>query len=247
MMQERQRFISRSSHPKVLHLRWGWIQEMALKNPLTPLPRARSPLKPKVTYYGFLGEEWRLQTSWVAHNLGWAITSTPSCLGVQGSKRNKLEIRELDQNQVLKRWEWGSLARILALAWLSLKSPIGITQEWRKGSVRALFLLGCEFSSRFWQECWLKGYGGIFIPLHLKNSHWGQGYPETPGISPETPGQQDFILWNMVSGDSGQQGPEYPALYPEYPGLAGHKVRFCSFEWCLWFAQVFLGSIEHKF
>jgi len=138
MMQERQRFISRSSHPKVLHLRWGRIQEMALKNPLTPLPRARSPLKPKVTYYGFLGEAWRLQTSWVAHNLGWAITSTPSCLGVQGSKRNKLEIRELDQNQVLKRWEWGSLARILALAWLSLKSPIGITQEWRKGSVSSV-------------------------------------------------------------------------------------------------------------
>ena len=146
-MQERQRFVYRNSHPKVLRLRWGRIQEMALKNPLTPLPRARSPLKPKVTYYGFHGEEWSLQTSWVAHNRSWAITSTPSRLRAQGSKSNKLEIRRLDQNQVLKRWEWSSLAWILALAWLSLKSPKEITQEWRKGSVRALFLLGCVFSS----------------------------------------------------------------------------------------------------
>ena len=37
-----------------------------LKNPYAPLPRARSPLKPKVTYYGFLGEEWSLQTSCAA-------------------------------------------------------------------------------------------------------------------------------------------------------------------------------------
>jgi len=91
LRQRRQGFVSRSSHPKVLRLRWGRIRETVLKNPYAPLPRARSPLKPKVTYYGFLGEEWRLQTSCAAHNLGWAITSTPSRLGAQGSKSNKLE------------------------------------------------------------------------------------------------------------------------------------------------------------
>jgi hypothetical protein len=91
LTRRRQGFVSRSSHPKVLRLRWGRIRETVLKNPYAPLPRARSPLKPKVTYYGFLGEEWRLQTSCAAHNLGWAITNTPSRLGAQGSKSNKLE------------------------------------------------------------------------------------------------------------------------------------------------------------
>ena len=89
--QVRQGFVSRSSHPKVLRLRWGRIQERVVKNPYVPLPRARSPLKPKVTYYEFLGEEWSLQTSCAAHNRGRAITSTPSRLGAQGSKSNKLE------------------------------------------------------------------------------------------------------------------------------------------------------------
>ena len=75
----------------------------------------------------------------------------------------------------------------------------------------------------------------------------GSGLPGDSGYKPEYSGKARFRTLNRVSGDSGQQGPEYPALYPEYPGLAGHKVRFCSFEWCLWFAQVFLGSLEHKF
>ena len=96
---ERQEFIFRSSHSKVLRLHWGRIRETVLKNPYAPLPRARSPLKPKVTYYGFLGEEWSLQTSWVAHNLGWAITSTPSRLGAQGSKSNKLESASLTKTK----------------------------------------------------------------------------------------------------------------------------------------------------
>ena len=87
----RQGFISRSSHPKVLRLCWGRIWETVLKNPYARLPRTRSPLKPKVTYYGFLGKEWSLQTSCAAHNWGRAITSTPSRLGAQRSKSNKLE------------------------------------------------------------------------------------------------------------------------------------------------------------
>jgi len=140
MMQERQRFVSRSSHPKVLCLRWGRIQEMTLKNPLTPLPRARSPLKPKVTYYGFHGEEWSLQTSWVAHNRSWAITSTPSHLGAQGSKSNKHEIRVLDQNQVLKRWEWGSLALVLDQN-LWTKSLLIVRRSYTQNSnIKTIFL-----------------------------------------------------------------------------------------------------------
>ena len=83
MMQERQRFVSRSSHPKVLRLRWGMIQEMALNNPLTPLPRARSPLKPKVTYYGFLGEEWSLQTSWVVYLISLLFSCKNTFLGFE--------------------------------------------------------------------------------------------------------------------------------------------------------------------
>ena len=75
----------------------------------------------------------------------------------------------------------------------------------------------------------------------------GSGLPGDSGYKPGNSGTARFHTLNMVSGDSGQQGPEYPAPNPEYPGLAGHKVRFCSFEWCLWFAQVFLGSLEHKF
>ena len=144
--QERQRFVSRSSHPKVLRLRWGRIQETVLKNPYASLARARSPLKPKVTYYGFLGEEWSLQTSWVAHNRGRTITSTPSRLGAQGSKSNKLEIHGFDQNQMLKRWEWGSLARILALASLSLKFPKESLKK-GEGECESFLLLGCVFSS----------------------------------------------------------------------------------------------------
>ena len=61
------------------------------RTPMLLLPRVRSPLKPKVTYYGFLDEEWSLQTSCAAHNLDWAVTSTPSRLGAQDSKSNKLE------------------------------------------------------------------------------------------------------------------------------------------------------------
>ena len=49
--------------------------------------------------YGFLGEEWSLQTSCAAHNLDWAITSTPSRLWAQGSKSNKLESADLTKTK----------------------------------------------------------------------------------------------------------------------------------------------------
>ena len=93
---------------------------------------------------------------------------------------------------MLKRWKWGSLALILALACFSLKSLKGITQEWRKGSESALSWLRFEFSSSKWQERGLKGYGGGIYSLRPRNSRWAKGYPETPGICPETPGNSSF-------------------------------------------------------
>ena len=82
---------------------------------------------------------------------------------------------------MLKRWERGSLALILALACFSLKSLKGITQEWRKGSERALSWLRFEFSSSKWQERGMKGYGGGIYSLQPRTSRWAKGYPETPG------------------------------------------------------------------
>ena len=139
----------------------------------------------------------------------------------QGSKSNELKIRGLDQNQVLKRWEWGSLARILTLACFSLKSLKGITQEWRERSERALSKLGKVFSSSNGKE--REGWRGMEGYLYL--STWklavGSGLPGDSGYKPGNSGLACFLTLNRASGDSGQQGPEYLVLYPEYPGLAG--------------------------
>ena len=124
----------------MLRLCWGRIQKTTLKNPYVPHPRARSTLKPNVTYYEFLGQEWTLQTSWVAHNRSRAIMSTPSRLGAQGSKSNKLEICGLDQNQVLKRWEWGSLALVLDQN-LWTKSLLIVRRSYTQNSnIKTIFL-----------------------------------------------------------------------------------------------------------
>jgi hypothetical protein len=47
-------------------------------------------------------------------------------------------------DDVLKRWNQGLLAQILALATISLQSPKKITQEWSKWEVRGL-------SFAYWQ------------------------------------------------------------------------------------------------
>jgi hypothetical protein len=48
---------------------------------------------------------------------------------------------------VLKSWNNSFLARIFALATISLDSPKKITQEWKMGSERAFFcLLACSVS-----------------------------------------------------------------------------------------------------
>jgi hypothetical protein len=49
---------------------------------------------------------------------------------------------------VLKRWNQGLLAQILALATISLQSPKKITQEWSKWEVRGLSLAFTLFWSK---------------------------------------------------------------------------------------------------
>jgi hypothetical protein len=46
---------------------------------------------------------------------------------------------------VLKRWNGSLVARIFALATISLDSPKKITQEWKRGNERALLLLAGVF------------------------------------------------------------------------------------------------------
>jgi hypothetical protein len=53
---------------------------------------------------------------------------------------------------VLKRWNGSLLARIFALATISLDSPKKITQEWKRGSERALLLLAGLFCFENEQE-----------------------------------------------------------------------------------------------
>ena len=99
---------------------------------------------------------------------------------------------------MLKRWKWGSLALILALACFSLKSLKGITQEWRRESERALFGLGLSSVRQEWQEREAEGVGGGIYTLQPQKSRWTKGYPETPGNPdfsarkqhPDTPGNE---------------------------------------------------------
>ena len=90
--------------------------------------------------------------------------------------------------------------------------------------MRALFLLGCVFSSKFWKEGQLKGYGGGIYTSPTEKELLGSGLPGDSGYKPGNSGLAEFRTLNRVPRDSGQQGPEYQALYPEYPGMAGQKL-----------------------
>ena len=83
-----------------------------------------------------------------------------------------------------------SLESLLLLASHSNPSRKSLKNEER--GVRALSWVRFEFSSSKWQERGLKGYGGGIYSLQPKNSRWTKGYPETPGIYPETPGNPRF-------------------------------------------------------
>ena len=70
--------------------------------------------------------------------------------------------------------------------------------------MRELFLgLGLSSARQSGKREWAEGGEGVFIPLSPKNSCWAKGYPETPGISPETPGKPDFQPGNSHSDTPG--------------------------------------------
>ena len=72
--------------------------------------------------------------------------------------------------------------------------------------MRELFLgLGLSSARQSGKREWAEGGEGVFIPLSPKNSRWAKGYPETPGISPETPGKPDFQPVNSHRDTPGKE------------------------------------------
>ena len=139
---------------------------------------------------------------------------------------------------MLKRWKWGSLALILALACFSLKSLKGITQEWRKGSERALFGLGLSSARQSGKRRRLKGYGGGIYSLQPKNSRWAKGYPETPGNPdfsarkqhPDTPGNGVRSIRPYPRSNRVRQGKT--SVFALLSCFVAHKCLY-RFSWAL--------------
>jgi hypothetical protein len=73
---------------------------------------------------------------------------------------------------VLKRRNGSFLARIFTLANISLESPKKITQEWKRGSERALLLLAGLFCFEMGKREVNEGVWGVFIPPLTEISHW---------------------------------------------------------------------------
>jgi hypothetical protein len=124
---------------------------------------------------------------------------------------------------VLKRWNRGLLAQILALAIISLQSPKKITQEWSKWEVRGLSFAYRQFGSKWAREREMKGYGGYLYPLTQKLAV-GRGVPGNSGYMseysghrcPETPDQ-----WVLRTGNNNS---ETPGIRPDTPDtLSGHS------------------------
>jgi hypothetical protein len=74
-------------------------------------------------------------------------------------------LNPLAKDFVLKRWNGSLLARIFALATISLDSPKKITQEWKRGSERALFLLAGMFWFKMSKRGGNEGVWGYLYPL----------------------------------------------------------------------------------
>jgi hypothetical protein len=70
---------------------------------------------------------------------------------------------------VLKRWNGSLLVRIFALATISLDSLKKITQEWKRGSGRALLLLAGVFWFKISKRERNEGVWGVFIPALTEN------------------------------------------------------------------------------
>jgi hypothetical protein len=120
------------------------------------------------------------------------------------------------KNVALKRWNGSLLARIFTLATISLYSYKKITQEWKRGSERALLLLAGVFWFKMSKRGKNKKVPGYLYPLSQKIKRWVKGTrilrvyvrilrtwnpetpvpdilrmsnsdPETPGYCPDTP------------------------------------------------------------
>ena len=77
--------------------------------------------------------------------------------------------------------------------------------------MRELFLgLGKCSAHQMGKWEWAEGGEGVFIPLSPENSRWAKGYPETPGICPETPGKPSFRPGNS---------------HPDTPGKGIRSIR----------------------
>ena len=98
--------------------------------------------------------------------------------------------------------------------------------------MRELFLgLGVCSARQNGQERGLKGYGGVFIPLHPEYSRWG------PGISLETPSQQGFDALDQCPHTPGSKTGE-----SEF-GSIFHSSN--DLVWFSWLTKFCLGSLEH--
>ena len=140
---------------------------------------------------------------------------------------------------MLKRWEWGSLALILALACFSLKSLKGITQEWRRESERALFGLGLSsVRPKLQGEGW-RGMDRVFIVFSSKIAVGRKGTRRLRATLVFQPGNSTRTLRAKRSGVSGP--------IPGVSGLGREKLRFLLFWIVLWLTSIYLGSIEHLF
>jgi hypothetical protein len=93
------------------------------------------------------------------------------------------------KGSVLKKWDGSLLLRIFALATISLDSPKKITQEWKRGSERAVLLLAGLFYFEMSKREVKEGVWGVFIPRLTETSHWEKDtrilrvyVPDTPDI-----------------------------------------------------------------
>ena len=71
---------------------------------------------------------------------------------------------------------------------------------------------------------WLKGYGGVLIPLSLKLAVGRRVTRKLRVYARKL--RANLFFRKQLLGHSGQWDPEYPALYPKYSGKAGKISHF---------------------
>jgi hypothetical protein len=147
-------------------------------------------------------------------------------------------------DDVLKRWNRGLLAQILALATISLQSPKKINQEWSKWEVRGLSFASRQFWSKMSKREVNEEVWGVFIPPLTETSRWRRvpGYSEymfgySGHLDLDTPDQRVLPTGNSNSEIPGTR-PDTPdrvsghsGLEPEHFGLDSEFDRKFLFKW----------------